>query len=112
MENSSAKTLPADKLYFSIGEVASHFGVTTSLIRFWETEFTHIKPKKNSKGDRRYTHKDILEIKTIYNLVKERGFTLQGAKDYLQGNHRDKKQEVVEVLKNVKSLLLEIRKSL
>lgn len=69
-----------DKLYYSIGEVAQAFGVNTSLIRFWEKEFDIIQPKKNKKGNRFFTKEDIKNLKTIYHLVKERGYTLDGAK--------------------------------
>jgi len=68
------------KLYYSIGEVADMFDVNASLIRFWEKEFTIIKPKKNKKGNRLFTPKDILNFNKIYNLVKEQGYTLEGAK--------------------------------
>jgi DNA-binding transcriptional MerR regulator len=68
------------KLYYSIGEVAEMFDVNTSLIRFWEKEFTSIKPKKNKKGNRMFTPKDIVKIDQIYYLVKENGYTLDGAK--------------------------------
>lgn len=69
-----------NKLYYSIGEVAEMFDVNTSLIRFWEKEFTVLKPKKNTKGNRQFTPKDIAAIEKIYVLVKEKGFTLEGAK--------------------------------
>ncbi len=68
------------KRYYSIGEVAEMFGLSTSLVRFWENEFDEIKPHKNSKGDRRFTPENILQIELVYHLVKERGFTLNGAK--------------------------------
>lgn len=97
------------KLYYSIGEVAGMLGVATSLIRFWETEFAHIKPKKNVKGDRRYTAKNIEDLKVVYNLVKEKGFTLQGAKEFLKGKKDKKNSEVIDTLNRVKRLLLEIR---
>lgn len=69
-----------NKLYYSIGEVADMFEVNASLIRFWEKEFTILKPKKNQKGNRQFTPKDIANIHKIYILVKEKGFTLDGAK--------------------------------
>ena len=72
------------KLYYTIGEVAKMFNVNTSLIRYWEKEFSIIKPKKNRKGNRLFTPKDIENIKLIYHLVKERGMTLQGAKKKLK----------------------------
>jgi len=77
------------KLYYSIGEVANMFGVSNSLIRYWETEFTRLKPKKNRKGDRRYTVKDIRYLERIYTLVKERGFTLDGAKKELLSRNKE-----------------------
>ena len=73
-----------EKRYYSIGEVAEAFSVNTSLIRFWEKEFEVIKPKKNAKGDRRFTPEDLVQLKRIYELVKERGFTLEGAKAELK----------------------------
>jgi DNA-binding transcriptional MerR regulator len=69
-----------NKLFYSIGEVGEIFGVNTSLIRFWETEFKELRPKKNSKGNRKFTPKDIEVFKKIYDLVKVKGFTLEGAK--------------------------------
>ena len=71
------------KLYYSIGEVAEMLDVSNSLIRYWESEFPKLKPKKNRKGDRRYTPKDIHLLIDIYTLVKERGFTLEGARKEL-----------------------------
>ena len=69
-----------DKRYYSIGEVASKFNVNPSLIRFWEQEFKILNPKKNSRGNRKFTHKDIEAINKIYFLLKEKGYTIQGAK--------------------------------
>lgn len=77
-----------EKRYYTIGEVADAFGVNSSLIRFWEKEFNKLNPKKNSKGDRRYTPTDVAYIELIFNLVKERGFTLEGAKQELSTNHQ------------------------
>ena len=73
-----------EKRYYAIGEVAKAFGVNTSLIRFWEKEFDVLKPKKNAKGNRKFTPEDIKNLKFIYHLVKERGFTLEGAKIHLK----------------------------
>ncbi|MCK5277860.1 MAG: MerR family transcriptional regulator [Cyclobacteriaceae bacterium] len=100
-----------EKKYFSIGEVAEMLDVATSLIRFWESEFDIIKPKKNRKGNRQFTREDIDNVKLIYHLVKEKGYTLQGAKDLLKdGNDVLKEKiEIINSLKNVKSFLLEIR---
>lgn len=81
--------LDSEKLFYSIGEVAKMFDVNTSLIRFWEKEFDIISPKKNTTGKRQFTKKDIYNFKIIYHLVKESGYTLQGAKEKLK---RDKKE--------------------
>ncbi|HET8963849.1 MAG TPA: MerR family transcriptional regulator [Chitinophagales bacterium] len=82
------------KLYYTIGEVSELFLVNTSLIRFWEKEFDIIKPKKNKKGNRLFTSEDIDNFKVIYNLVKEQGFTLEGAKKYLKENRKTVKHEL------------------
>ena len=72
------------KLYYSIGEVASMFNVNTSLIRFWEKEFNSIRPKKNKKGNRLFTSKDIIKVEKVYYLVKIKGYTLEGAKNEIK----------------------------
>ena len=103
-----------DKLYYTIGEVAEMFNVNTSLIRYWEKEFEIIKPQKNKKGNRLFTKKDVDNFYIIYHLVKERGFTLQGAKDKLKENPEDtaKITEVVKSLTNIKSYLLDLKSKL
>lgn len=103
-----------EKKYYSIGEVAAQFSVATSLIRFWETEFDLIKPKKNRKGNRQFTKEDIENVKLIYHLVKERGFTLQGAKDMLKNNSSDMKDkmDMIDSLTKVKEFLVELRKNI
>ena len=73
-----------EKLYWSIGEVAEQLGVNTSLIRYWEKEFGNLKPKRTGKGDRLYTKKDIEQLQQIQHLVKEKGYTLQGAREQLR----------------------------
>lgn len=102
------------KVYYSIGEVAKMFDVSTSLVRFWESEFTILKPKKNKKGDRFFTLKDIDNLKLIYHLVKERGYTLKGAKKKLQENKEDTVNafEVTEQLKKIREFLVEIKRNL
>ena len=102
------------KLYYSIGEVAEIFDVNTSLIRFWEKEFDIIKPKKNAKGNRMFTEDDVNNFFIIYHLVKERGFTLQGAKEKLKNNKEDtiNQIEIVKSLKEVKSFLLELKEQI
>ena len=73
-----------DKRYYSIGELAKAFEVNPSLIRFWEKEFDILQPKKNAKGNRKFTPEDVKNLSQIYHLVKERGFTLDGAKIHLK----------------------------
>jgi len=103
-----------EKKYYSIGEVAEHFKVATSLIRFWESEFDIIKPKKNRKGNRQFTKEDIENVKQIYHLVKERGFTLQGAKEMLKkdGEAIRTQIQMIETLKDIRGFLIEIRDQL
>lgn len=103
-----------EKKYFSIGEVATQLGVTTSLIRFWENEFDIIKPKKNRKGNRQFTKEDIENVKLIYHLVKEKGFTLQGAKDMLKNNHSrmQDRLKLVDSLKDIRVFLDELKNSI
>ncbi len=103
-----------EKRYYAIGEVANAFGVNTSLIRFWEKEFDALKPKKNAKGNRKFTPEDIKNLKLIYHLVKERGFTLEGAKTHLK---EDKKEtlnnfEIISKLEDVKNQLIKIKEHL
>lgn len=103
-----------EKLYYSIGEVADIFSVAPSLIRFWESEFEIIKPKKNRKGNRQFTREDIDNVRTIFHLVKEKGFTLQGAKEMLRNDSQavKDKMEMIDSLRNVRSFLLELREKL
>lgn len=103
-----------EKLYYSIGEVAEMFNVNPSLIRYWEKEFDVIKPKKNKKGNRYFTIEDIENFHIIYYLVKELGLTLKGAKKKLKENKEGTRNnfEVVKSLKEIKSLLLEIREDI
>ena len=103
-----------EKIYFSIGEIAVMFNVNTSLIRFWEKEFDIIKPDKNQKGTRYFTKQDIDNFHLIYHLVKERGFTLQGAKDKLSENKTETidHHEIVKSLEKIKSFLIEIKEGL
>ncbi|MBR9860648.1 MerR family transcriptional regulator [bacterium] len=103
-----------DKLYYSISELSDHFEVAPSLLRYWESEFNTIKPKRNSKGTRFYTKKDIEEIRKIYHLVKEKGFTLSGARDQLKKSKKkvDGEIEILARLNKVRDRLSEIRKSL
>jgi DNA-binding transcriptional MerR regulator len=110
----SFKNIFPDKIYFTIGEVAEMFEVNASLIRYWEKEFDIIKPAKNKKGNRLFTRQDLENIKIIYHLVKERGFTLQGAREKLSKNKEDviKSKEVAESLEKIKAFLLELKREL
>ncbi|CAL2060052.1 MerR family transcriptional regulator [Tenacibaculum sp. 190524A05c] len=103
-----------EKRYYKIGEVAKAFNVNASLIRFWEGEFDIIKPKKNAKGNRLFTQQDVENFKLIYNLVKERGFTLDGAKQKLKQNPEKAvdNQEIISRLEAVKAELIKIKNQL
>ena len=115
----------SEKLYYSIGEVAEAFDVNPSLIRFWEKEFEALKqidaatkkefefltPKKNTKGTRKFTAQDIDKIKLIHFLVKERGFTLEGAKKEIQSKNSSQHQ-IIKRLKSIREELLRIRENL
>lgn len=103
-----------EKRYYSIGEVAKAFKVNASLIRFWEKEFDIIKPKKNAKGNRKFTPEDIKNLKFIYHLVKERGFTLEGAKTHLKEERKQslEKFEIIEKLESIKAQLIKIKTQL
>ena len=110
----SLKEKTIKKIYYSIGEVAVMFDVNKSLIRFWEKEFNIIKPKKNKKGNRYFTERDINNFKIIFHLVKERGYTLDGAKKKLRENKEDtiKNVEIVNQLKDIRTQLVAIREVL
>ena len=103
-----------DKLYYNIGEVAKAFKVNTSLIRFWEKEFDVIQPKKNAKGNRKFTKEDIKNLELIYHLVKERGFTLEGAKTHLKEEKVETLTnfEIIRKLEHLKSELINIKNQL
>jgi DNA-binding transcriptional MerR regulator len=103
-----------EKLYYSIGEVSEMFNVAPSLIRFWESEFELIQPKKNRKGNRQFTGEDIENVRTIYHLVKEKGFTLQGAKEMLKNDTQSvkDKMEAIDSLRRLRSFLVEVRDKL
>lgn len=100
-----------EKRYYSIGEIAKAFDVNASLIRFWEKEFDILKPKKNAKGNRMFTPEDLKNLKTIYHLVKEKGFTLDGAKDFLKSNKKNPLNtiEIIEKLELIKKQLIIIK---
>lgn len=103
-----------NKLYYTMGEVSAMFDVNPSQIRFYEKEFDVLRPKKNKKGNRLFTQDDIANLKIIFNLVKDKGYTLQGARDYLKSNKSEAKenQRVIDSLERLKSFLLEVHDSL
>ncbi len=93
-----------ERLYYAIGDVAEMFQVNTSLIRFWEKEFDILKPKKNKKGNRLFTQEDVTNLRMIFHLVKEKGYTLEGAKKILE-----KKENEIGAAVEVKNTLLRLR---
>ena len=106
--------LSSDKLYYSIGELATAFGVNASLLRFWEKEFEVLKPKKNAKGNRLFTPDDVKNLQLVHHLLKERGFTIEGAKNYLKENKKKTLDniEIIGKLEHIKKQLLEIKNEL
>ncbi len=106
--------LSPEKRYFSIGELAKAFDVNASLIRFWDKEFDVLKPKKNAKGNRMFTQEDVKNLQLIYHLVKERGFTLEGAKTHLKEGQKKSldKYEIINKLEGIKEQLLKIKEEL
>ena len=102
------------KLYYSIGEVAKMFDINESTLRYWESEFPHLKPKTNIKNVRQYTEKDIEQIKVIYNLVKVRGFKLAAARKMLNENRKnvDKSADILEMMINLRDELKNLKKQL
>ena len=108
------KDKPTEKLFYTIGETAKMFNVNVSLIRFWEKEFSILKPKKNNKGNRLFTQKDFDNLKTIYFLVKEKGYTLDGAKRKIKENKEDKTDHltVIRHLKEIRKFLVELKDQL
>lgn len=106
--------LNPDKRYYSIGELAKAFDVNASLIRFWDKEFDILKPKKNAKGNRMFTPEDVKNLQLIYHLVKERGFTLEGAKTHLKEGQKKTldKFEIISKLESIKIQLVNIKNEL
>jgi DNA-binding transcriptional MerR regulator len=102
------------KVYYRIGEVAEMFNVNVSQIRFWEKEFDIIKPFRNKKGNRLFTQADVDNFHIIFHLVKERGYTLQGAKERLKTNYTDTSEnhQIVKTLQDIKAFLTELKEEL
>jgi DNA-binding transcriptional MerR regulator len=111
-------TVPEDEIlfqkqYYSIGDVAAMFKENTSLIRYWENEFSVLKPKKNKKGDRFFRPEDIKNLKMIYHLLRERKYTIEGAKEFIKNNKTaGEKHEMIESLEKIKSFLIELKSNL
>ncbi len=103
-----------EKRYYSIGELAKAFDVNASLIRFWDKEFDILKPKKNAKGNRMFTPEDVKNLQLIFHLVKERGFTLDGAKIHLKEGQKKSlnKFEIINKLEGIKAQLQQIKEGL
>lgn len=106
--------LPKDKIYYSMGELAKAFDVNASLIRFWDKEFDILKPKKNAKGNRMFTQEDVKNLQLIYHLVKERGFTLEGAKTHLKAGKQKPLNsfDIISKLEGIKDQLNQIKNEL
>jgi len=102
-----------EKSYYSIGAVSEMFNVNQSLIRYWENEFDILKPKKNAKGDRFFRPEDVKNLKLIYQLLRERKYTIEGAKEFLKKNkNAEEKFAMTESLKKIKSFLIELKTNL
>jgi len=101
------------KQYYSIGDVSAMFKENNSLIRYWENEFAILKPKKNKKGDRYFRPEDVKNLKMIYHLLRERKYTIEGAKEFLKNNKAaGEKHEMIESLEKIKMFLLELKSNL
>ena len=102
------------KLYYPIGEVAEMFDVNTSMIRFYEKEFEILQPKKNAKGNRLFKPEDLDNLKIIFHLIKDKGFTLQGAKDYMKSNKNEVQdnQKIIDSLEKLKSFMNNLKEQL
>ena len=114
MEQDRNIPVESSKLYYSISEVSTMFGVNASLIRFWEKEFDIIKPRKNAKGNRFFTQQDIDNIALIHHYVKERRLTLEGARQKIKENRNDTEHtfQIVQSLKKIRGMLLEMKENL
>lgn len=109
------RSKPIGKLYYRIGEVAEMFKVNASLIRFYEKEFDIIKPQRNAKGNRLFTKNDVDNFHTIFHLIKEKGYTIEGAKLQLRGSRKatiTPDEEVLNSLLRMKRFLIELREQL
>jgi len=110
----SLKAKSTERLFYKISEVAEMFDVNISAVRFWEKEFDILKPKKNKKGNRLFTSKDINNMRIIYHLLKDRGFTIEGAKKKIKENKTDtiNNIEIVNHLKDIRGFLVKLREQI
>ena len=108
------ETTTTGKYYYSIGEVAKMFGVTTSMIRYWENEFEVLRPRKNKKGNRLFTQRDVRYVHIIYHLTKVKGYTLAGAKMALKDKFSEYEERVLllETLDKTRKFLVDLDKEL
>ena len=107
------KEIQIEKVYFTIGEVAAQFGINPSMLRYWESEFTHLQPKKSRKGDRLYTKADIEQIRVIHHLLKEKGLTIEGARKHLKDNKNVKENfQTLESLQKIRKFLIGLKDAL
>lgn len=102
------------KLYFTISEVADAFGISSSLLRYWEREFPSLKPKKSPRGDRLYARRNVEQVQMIYNLVKEKGFTLKGARQEMEARqaYEKEKEQIIQTLMKVRRGLVQLHNQL
>ena len=100
------------KKYYSIGEVSVQLSLNTSLIRYWESEFEVLSPKKNKKGLRKYTEKDIEILKKIQSLLKEDGFTIEGAKKHFKSKELNQENKIISELENIKKKLIDLKRKI
>jgi len=104
---------PINKSYYTIGEVAEMLNEAPSLIRFWEKEFAMLKPSKTEKGTRKYSQKDIQLLRLIHHLVKEKGYTLQGAAEHIRHQSNiEETAQIIDSLTRLRGFLVEIRQKL
>ena len=100
------------KKYYSIGEVSSQLNLNSSLIRYWESEFEVLSPKKNKKGLRKYTEKDIEILKKINSLLKDDGFTIEGAKKHFKSKVLNQENKIISELENIKKKLIDLKRKI
>ena len=103
-----------EKLFYTMSEVSEMFNLNASTIRYWEKHFDHLKPRKNNKGNRQFTKKDIEDLRLIHHLLKERGLTIKGAQTKLKQNKDDVQgnEDIVNRLQQIRKKLVDVRDNL